>query len=94
MLDKIKSNVKYEEEDKIMYRNYEMIREAIKGIIDIFEIKLPDDDFFYQASVENLRALHESVIDILKLYNSPFKIQKMIEEIRYKENQLPNKEGF
>jgi Na+/phosphate symporter len=94
MLDKIKSDMKYDEEDDMIYRNYETIRETIKGIIDIFEIKIANDDFFYQAGVENLRALHESVIDILELYNSPIKIQKMIEEIRYKENQLTNKKGF
>ena len=88
MLDKINYEIEKDEEE--VFFNYELAREAIIGIIDILEIKFNKKDFLYQAGIENLRALHESIINILEFYNPPLKIQKMIEEIRCREKSAPD----
>lgn len=46
--------------------NYKNIREALAGLYDILKINFSKRDFYYLAAMDNLQAVHNSVLDILE----------------------------
>ena len=64
---------------------YENIRESLMGLKDIIKISLPERDFYHQAAIENIEALNDSIIDLLKLTNSPREIRMKLRELEFDE---------
>ena len=77
--------------EKKSFEYYEIIREAIKGLTEILKIKFKPEDFFYQAGLDNLNALHASILALLEQYNSPTEIQQKLAEIEFRERSIREK---
>lgn len=50
------------------------IREALTGLTEIINIDFNEKDFYHQAAVDNLKALHDNVLEVLKASFTPRKI--------------------
>jgi len=70
------------------FKYYEVMREAISALSEIVKINFNEDDIFYQAGLDNLKALHASIIEFLKCYYSPSDIERKLMELELKEHGL------
>ena len=52
---------KQEETDK----NFENIKESLKGLYEILKINLSDDDIYYKIGLDNIEALYTNVLELL-----------------------------
>jgi hypothetical protein len=66
---------------------YEKIRESIKGIYEIIKINFLEKDIYHKLSMDNLKALDENVLELLKLSYSPRQVRMKIREIEYDEQE-------
>lgn len=66
---------------------YENIRESLEGLKEIIMISLPEQDFYHQAALENLEALNDNIIEMLKLTNSPREIRMKLRELEFDEDE-------
>ena len=65
--------------------NYEKIRASLRGLFEIVNINLPEDDFFHAAAMDNLRALNNDIIDLLKQSYSPREVRMRLRELEFDE---------
>ena len=45
---------------------YTNIRESLTGLTDIVNLNFREKDFYYQAAVDNLKVLHDNIVEVLK----------------------------
>lgn len=69
--------------DAVFDENYMKVREALAGLKEIFDICFFERNFYNQMGMDNLKALHENVIELLKHTYSP-------REVRIKMRELEN----
>ena len=62
---------------------YEKIRDSIAGLGEILNINFNENNVYHQAGMDNLKALHENIIEMMKCNNSPQKIRMRLREIKY-----------
>ena len=62
---------------------YEKIRESLHGISEILNITLRENDFYHQAGKDNLKALNDNVLDILKHCFTPREVRMKVREIEF-----------
>lgn len=48
------------------FKSYYNIRKAIMGLYEILNISFDEKDIYYQLGIENLTALHNNLIDLIK----------------------------
>ena len=46
-------------------KNFENIKEALKGLYEILNINLSDDDIYYKVGLDNIEALYKNVLELL-----------------------------
>ena len=46
-------------------KNFENIKDAIKGLYDILDLTLSDNDFYYEAGKDNITAIYKNFIELL-----------------------------
>jgi len=46
-------------------KNFENIKDAIKGLYEILDLTLRDDDFYYEAGKDNITAIYKNLIELL-----------------------------
>ena len=72
--------------DDVMAR-YKNIREALAGLSEIITINLNEKDFYHAAAVDNLKALHDNVLEILNASFTPREIRIRLREVEYDEKE-------
>jgi hypothetical protein len=50
-----------EEADK----NFENVKETLKGLYEVLKINLSDDDIYYKVGLDNIEALYKNVLELL-----------------------------
>ena len=66
-------------------KSYEKVRESLTGLYEIIKINFSNKDFFYKAAIDNLKALNENIINILKQSNSPREVRMRLRELEFDE---------
>jgi hypothetical protein len=46
-------------------KNFENIKEALKGLYDILDLTISDDKFYYEAGKDNITAVYKNLIELL-----------------------------
>ncbi len=73
---------KVEKLDDIM-ESYQKIREALTGLGEIININFIEKDFYAQAAMDNLKALHDSVLEVLKKSFTPREIRMRLRALTF-----------
>ena len=66
-------------------KSYENVRESLTGLYEIININFNKKDFFYKAAIDNLKALNENIIEILKHSNNPREVRMRLRELEFDE---------
>ena len=66
-------------------KSYENVRESLTGLYEIININFSKKDFFYKAAIDNLKALNENIIEILKHSNNPREVRMRLRELEFGE---------
>ena len=66
---------------------YQNVREALSGLSEIININFNEKDFYHAAAVDNLKALHDNVLEILKASFTPREIRIRLREVEYDEKE-------
>ena len=66
---------------------YENIREALTGLYEIIKIKFNERDFYGQAAIDNLKAINENVVELLKDAHNAREIRIRLREIEFDEKE-------
>ena len=69
--------------DMVFDENYMKIRESINGLKEIFDISFFERNIYKQMGMDNLRALHDNVIELLKHTYSPREVRIKMRELEY-----------
>ncbi|MFX1273460.1 MAG: hypothetical protein ACFFBP_19075 [Promethearchaeota archaeon] len=64
---------------------YEKVRESLSGLAEILNINFSENNFYHQVGMDNLKALNENILEIMKSCHTP-------REIRIKLRELENDE--
>ncbi|MFX1451316.1 MAG: hypothetical protein ACFFCM_10765 [Promethearchaeota archaeon] len=72
-------------DDMIGY--YKKIRESLRGLYEIISINFNEKDFYHQAAVDNLEALHDNIVEILKSTFTPREIRMKLRELEFDEKE-------
>ncbi|MFX1570870.1 MAG: hypothetical protein ACFFCV_21230 [Promethearchaeota archaeon] len=46
-------------------KNFENIKDAIKGLYEILDLSLSKDDFYYEAGKDNITAIYKNLVELL-----------------------------
>ncbi len=46
-------------------KNFENVKEALKGLYDILDLTISDDKFYYEAGKDNIMAVYKNLIELL-----------------------------
>jgi hypothetical protein len=78
-----------EHEEKLddVMAHYKRIREALGGLTEIVNINFNEKDFYHQAAVDNLKALHDNVLEVLKASFTPREIRMRLRELEFDEKE-------
>jgi len=76
--------------DNVFKENYENIRESLKGIDEILKINFLENNLYYKLAMDNLKAVHENVLNLLKHTYSPREVRIKLREIEYEELEAPS----
>lgn len=71
--------------DEVFDEYYEKIRESLKGIEEIIKINFLDNNIYHKLSMDNLNALNDNVMELLKHMYSPRFVRMKLREIKYDE---------
>ena len=66
---------------------YLNVREALSGLTEIMNISFNKKDFYHQAAVDNLKALHDNVLKMLKASFTPREIRMRLRELEFDEKE-------
>ena len=66
---------------------YETVREAVAGLSDIININFNEKDFYHQTAMDNLRALHDNVLEVLKASFTPREVRMRLRELEFDEKE-------
>ncbi|MFX0001590.1 MAG: hypothetical protein ACFE88_15885 [Candidatus Hermodarchaeota archaeon] len=78
-----------EKEEKLddVMAYYKNIREALGGLTEIIKINFNEKDFYHQVAVDNLKALHDNVLEMLKTSFTPRVIRIRLRELEFDEKE-------
>ena len=71
--------------DEVFELYYENIRKSIKGVEEILKINFLEKNIYHKMGMDNLNALHENIIELLKHTYSPREVRMRLREIEYDE---------
>ena len=74
--------------DEAFDEYYGKIRESIKGIYEIIKINFLENNIYHKLSMDNLDALNDNVIELLKQVYSPRLVRMKLREIEYDEQEI------
>ncbi|MFX1257766.1 MAG: hypothetical protein ACFFAN_07905 [Promethearchaeota archaeon] len=79
ILEKGKKNI----ENIIEY--YKRIRESLSGLSEILKINFQKNNIYYQLGIDNLKALNENILELLKHSYSPREVRIKLRELEFDE---------
>ncbi|MFW9969112.1 MAG: hypothetical protein ACFFDF_02850 [Candidatus Odinarchaeota archaeon] len=66
-------------------KNFENIKEALKGLYDILDLTLSDDKFYYEAGKDNITAVYKNLIELLL---NEYGLRHLLKKIQNSEVEL------
>ena len=72
-------------DDVMVY--YKTIREALTGLSEIVNINFNEKDFYHGAAVDNLKALHDNIVEVLNASFTPREIRMRLRELEFDEKE-------
>ena len=68
-------------------KNFEKIKESIKGLYEILSINLEDkeDDFYFEAGEDNLMGLYQNLVELL---TNDYGLRQLVKKIAKSEVKL------
>ena len=66
---------------------YGKIRKSIKGIEEIIKINFLENNIYHKLGMDNLNALNDNMIELLKHVYSPRLVRMKLREIEYDEQE-------
>ena len=69
------------------FEYYENIRTCLAGLCEILKINFNENDFYRQAGIDNLKALNENIIDLLKYTYTPREVRIKLRELEFDETE-------
>jgi hypothetical protein len=76
--------------DMVFNEDYMKIRESLSGLKEILDICFFERNIYKQMGMDNLRALNENVIELLKHTYSPREVRIKMRELEYEGLEAPN----
>ena len=76
--------------DVVFDEDYIKIRESLIGLKEILDICFLERNIYKQMGMDNLRALHNNVIELLKHTYSPREIRIKLRELEYDGFEVPS----
>ena len=76
--------------DAIFDEDYMKIRESLTGLKEIFDICFFERNIYRQLGMDNLKALHDNIIELLKHTYSPREVRIKLREIEYDDLEAQN----
>jgi len=73
--------------DEAFDEYYGKIRESIKGIHEIIKINFLENNIYHKLSMDNINALNDNIIELLKQVYSPRLVRMKLREIKYDEQE-------
>ncbi|MFX0153642.1 MAG: hypothetical protein ACFE9Q_03865 [Candidatus Hodarchaeota archaeon] len=46
-------------------KNFENVKDALKGLYEILDLTLSKDDFYYEAGTDNITAIYKNLVELL-----------------------------
>jgi len=80
-------SIEYEEKLDGVMGYYKNIREALAGLSDIITINFNENNFYHTVAVDNLKALHDNVLEVLKTSFTPREIRIRLRELEFDEKE-------
>ncbi|MFX1493501.1 MAG: hypothetical protein ACFFBZ_04400 [Promethearchaeota archaeon] len=59
--------------------NFKSIKESIKGLYDLLNICLPDDQVYLEAGQENIEGLYKNIIELIL---NDYGLRKLVKKIK------------
>ena len=87
---------KYEQKDvdDDAFSCYNNIRECISGLSEILNINFQENNIYRQVGMDNLKALHENIVEILKHKSAPREVRIRLREIEFDEREAEKEFPF
>lgn len=76
--------------DKVFDENYMKIRESLVGLKEILDICFFERNIYKKMGMDNLRALHDNVIELMKHTYSPREVRIKMRELEYEGLEAQN----
>lgn len=77
-----------EEKMDEMMDNYKNIREALTGLYEIVNINFAERNIYHQVAMDNLKALHENIVEMMKNTNLPREVRMRMREMEFDEMEM------
>ncbi|MFX1365923.1 MAG: hypothetical protein ACFFCE_19315 [Promethearchaeota archaeon] len=66
-------------------KNFENIKDAVKGLYEILELSLSEHDFYYEAGKDNITAIYKNLIELLL---NEYGLRQLLKKIQNSEVDL------
>jgi hypothetical protein len=76
--------------DMVFDENYMKIRESLTGLKEILDICFFERNIYKQMGMDNLKALHDNLIELLKHTYSPREVRIKMRELEYDGLEAPS----
>ena len=73
---------------------YNNIRECISGLSEILKINFQENDIYRQVGMDNLKAMHDNIVNILKQTSAPREVRIKLREIEFDEKEAEKEFPF
>jgi len=90
----IKNDQKNVDNDDDAFSCYNNIRECISGLSEILNINFQENNIFRQVGMDNLKTLHENLVEILKQTSAPREVRIRLREIEFDEREAEKEFPF
>ena len=66
-------------------KSFENIKDAVKGLYEILDLSLSEDDFYYEAGKDNITAIYKNFIELLL---NEYGLRQLLKKIQNSEVDL------
>ncbi|TET58789.1 MAG: hypothetical protein E3J52_07430 [Promethearchaeota archaeon] len=66
-------------------KNFKNIKVAVKGLYEILDLSLSEDDFYYEAGKDNITAIYKNLIELLL---NEYGLRQLLKKIQNSEVDL------
>ncbi len=66
-------------------KSFENIKDAVKGLYEILDLSLSEDDFYYEAGKDNITAIYKNLIELLL---NEYGLRQLLKKIQNSEVDL------